>query len=165
MRSEDAISRQFAGKAFLVHVDADAHDRVAHASDLRVQFGENPAELFPAQEQIVGPANIGLERGDLAHRFAHRETGGERKPENVRGRDAGAQQDADVEAGAASGVPAMGSPAAPGGLLVGQIDHALRSALLGLPHGQHIGGVDGREVANVAGKGSAGQRGVRAARS
>ena len=55
----------------------------------------------------------------------------------------------------------MGSPAAAGGLLVSQVNHAFRSALRGLLHCQHIGGVDGREVANVAGKGRSGQRGVK----
>ena len=51
----------------------------------------------------------------------------------------------------------MGAPAAAGGLLVGQVDHAFRSALVCLAHGQHIRGVNGREVANVAGKGRPGQ--------
>ena len=46
----------------------------------------------------------------------------------------------------------MGAPAAAGGLLVGQVDHAVRRAFVCLTHGQYIGGVDGREVANLAGK-------------
>ena len=50
----------------------------------------------------------------------------------------------------------MGAPAAAGGLLVGQVDHAFRSALVGLAHGQYVGGVDGREVANLAGEGRPG---------
>ena len=54
----------------------------------------------------------------------------------------------------------MGAASASRGLLVGQVDHAFRSALLGLTHGQHIGGVDGREIANVAGEGRAGQSSV-----
>src|SRR5580704_12511447 len=52
----------------------------------------------------------------------------------------------------------MSAPAASCGLFAGQIDHTFRSTLVGLTHGQHIGGVNGREVTNVAGEGRAGQR-------
>ena len=41
---------QFAGETFLVHVDADAHHRVAHAGDLGVQLGKDAAEFFLAEE-------------------------------------------------------------------------------------------------------------------
>ena len=54
----------------------------------------------------------------------------------------------------------MRAASAPRGLLVGQVDHALRSTFLSLTHSQGIGGVNGREVANVAGKGRAGQGNV-----
>ena len=54
----------------------------------------------------------------------------------------------------------MGSSTAAGGLLVSQVNHAFRSALGGLVHCQYIGGVNGWEVTNFAGKGGSGQRGV-----
>ena len=63
-------------EAFLVHVDADAHYRVAYAGDLRVQLGKDAAKFFLPEKQIVRPSDIGLERSDLAHRLPHRETSG-----------------------------------------------------------------------------------------
>ncbi len=116
-----------------------------------------PQNFFLPKQQIVGPTDIGFERSDLAHRLTHRETRGQRKPEDIRRRDPRPQQDADVQAGAASRVPAMGSASASCGLLVGQINHPFRSAFLSLTHGQHIRGVNRREVANIAGKRRPGQ--------
>ena len=40
------------------------------------------------------------------------------------------------------------------------VDHAFRSTLIRLAHSQHVGGVDGSEVANIASEGRAGQSGV-----
>ena len=80
-------------------VDADADDDVANARDLGIQFGEDAAEFAWAEEQIVRPAEVGLERGDGLDGAVDGEAGCEREPEDVGGSDAGAKEDADVQAG------------------------------------------------------------------
>jgi len=45
-----------------MNIDADPNHGVADARDLGIEFREDPAEFARAEEQIVGPAQIGLER-------------------------------------------------------------------------------------------------------
>ena len=61
----------------LMHVEADADDGVAHACDFCVQFRKDAAHLAAGEEQIVGPADVWGERGDVAHSGLHGEAGGE----------------------------------------------------------------------------------------
>src|SRR5580700_4979078 len=51
---------EFFRKLRLVDVDADADDGVADACDFGIEFGEDAAEFFAAEEEVVGPAEIGL---------------------------------------------------------------------------------------------------------
>ena len=55
----------------------------------------------------------------------------------------------------------MRTAAAADGLLVRQVDGAALLSLLGLAHGERVGGVDGGEVADFAGKGRAGELAVK----
>src|ERR1700677_4965438 len=51
----------------------------------------------------------------------------------------------------------MGSAATPRGLLIREVDHAFRGVLPGLLHGEHVGRMNGGEVANLACEGSPGK--------
>jgi hypothetical protein len=44
----------------------------------------------------------------------------------------------------------MGSPSPPGSLFICHVNHAFGSAFIRFPHRQYIGGVNRREVANIA---------------
>jgi hypothetical protein len=99
-------------KLWLVDIDADADDRMADAGDFRVELGEDAAKFTRAEEQVIGPAKIGLERGDGADRIVHGESSGEREPEDVGGRDKGTKEDADVEPGAGRRGPRVGAATA-----------------------------------------------------
>ena len=65
MRSDVAMSGEIGGHFRLVHVDADADDGVVDAIGLGVHLGEDAAEFLAADEQVVGPANVG-ERGRVS---------------------------------------------------------------------------------------------------
>ena len=56
----------------------------------------------------------------------------------------------------------MRAASASAGLLVGQVDGAALLSLLGFAHGERVGGINGREVADLAGKGRAGELAVKA---
>ena len=59
-------SFEFGGKAIVIDVDADAYDRVAqHCRCFRLRgdgggLDQNAAALFVVDQEIVGPANIGV---------------------------------------------------------------------------------------------------------
>ena len=106
-------------------VDADADDHMANARDFRVELGEDAAEFPRAEEEIVGPAQVGLQRSDFADRVLRGESGSEREPENVGRGDGGAEEDADVESRRGRRGPCVGAAAAPLCLLVGEEDACL----------------------------------------
>jgi diaminopimelate decarboxylase len=80
-------------------VEPDTHHHVAHARWLGVHLGEDAAELLAAQHQVVGPAQVGTQAGDLLDGALHRQARGQREHQHVAGRDIGTQQDGAIDAG------------------------------------------------------------------
>ena len=143
-----------------MHVDADADDGVANPRDFGIELGEDAGQFASGQQQVVGPADIRRERGDLAYGGLDGEAGGERKPEDVCRRDCGPDKNADIEAGAGGGVPFMRAASASDGLLIGEIDGVALLALFGFAHRERVGGIDDGKVADFSGEGSAGELAV-----
>src|SRR6476659_10592252 len=115
-----------------MYVEAYSDDGVAHACDLGVELGVDATHLAAGEQQIVGPPNVGRERGDVADGILHSEPCSQREPENVGRRDLRPQQDADVKAGACGGVPFVRTASATAGLLVSKVDGAALLRLFGL---------------------------------
>ncbi len=80
---------------------------------------ENASGLARADEKIVGPAEIDSEAGDGVDGIGGGQARGQRKKRQARGGKLRAQKNADVEAFAGGGNPAVIAAAAAGQLLVG----------------------------------------------
>ncbi len=63
----------------MVYIDPDAYHHVADACGLGIHLGQDAAELPAAQQDIVGPAQIGMQAGGLLHGFRDCDAGDQAK--------------------------------------------------------------------------------------
>ncbi len=115
--------------------------------------------LAGAEEDIVGPADVGGERCGGGDGFLCGEAGGEREPEGFVDGKLRRDEGADVETVAGSGVPDVTAAAAAGELLIGDPDAAARTCGGG-GEGKGIGGFHAREVDELVVELCAGEQGV-----
>ncbi len=116
-----------------------------------------PAFAF-ADEQIVGPAQVGGEAACGANGLGRGEARSQWQQRQAGSREVGPQQHADVEALPRSRVPGVVAASAACALLVGEEDGAVRSAGARGVESVSVGGAgDGRE-SQVAGEDGAGER-------
>ena len=150
------------GERGVADVEADTDDGVAEGvgrGGVNGGFYEDAAELFRAEEEVVGPADVGCESGGLGDGGLRGEAGGKRKPKRAGERELRADESGDVNAVAGGGVPGVAGAAAAGGLLVGDEDGVFGEGG-GLCEERGVGGGDGGEVVEAAGKTGGGERGV-----
>ena len=144
------MSASSAGIFGLVDVDADADDGVVDAVGLGVHLGEDAAEFPAADEQIVGPANVGQRVEIFGGGIARGEPRDQREQRRVRGRNRRAQQDAAIDARGFFGCPRAAGAAAAGRLLFGEHDGAVRLARFAEVHGDGVRRIDFEEVVDAA---------------
>ncbi len=130
------------------HVDAHADDDVRQRSGVGLRFSEDTGELAGAthcagrrHHQVVGPLDHDRQPRGGVQAFGHRHTGRQRQGMNpiARMRLVGVEHHRDVEPGAGRRKPVVPAASAPGSLLAGDDQRAIRCALQHQLCGQIVG--------------------------
>ena len=123
----------------MVHVDPDPHHCVRQTLGVGSCFNQNAPGLARANQEIVGPAQIDLERGDGADGIGCGQARSQRQKRQGRGGEPWPKQHAHVEAFADGGDPSVIATAAARQLLVAQVDRAVRRSQASRGHGVTVG--------------------------
>src|SRR6185437_16354151 len=140
----------------MVHIDADANHGMIYPRTFRTHFGEDSRKLLVIEQEIVRPANVSLQTGDLLDRILHRNTCNQRQPQRVTGRERWIQKERAIDPSPTFRMPGMSLAAAARRLLIGKEDRSLRAAfgVAARAHGslrrQRIGGFGLRIMMDIA---------------
>ena len=122
-------------------IDADAHDDpVRRTVGPEGGFRQDAADLFAAQQQVVGPFDAAVQAADLLNGAAHGHCRQRRDHGQRVGAQAGAPQDGQVQAQPRGRLEAAAHAAAARRLAV-RCHHGIDDALRGQPPALGIGGV------------------------
>src|ERR1035438_295754 len=97
-----------------MYIDADADDCEGYGVGLGVRFDQDAADFAGADEEVVGPTEVGVEAGGGMDGGGGGESGSQGHERQAEGRDLRAEKDADVEAAAGGGVPGVACAATAG---------------------------------------------------
>ena len=125
-------------------VDARAHD-----DGVAVTLGQDADQLAITDYEVVRPLEPGGEPGDARDGVDHRDTAGHRDERCLLRRERGPQEDGHEERRPRRRDPSPTSPAAPGGLVIGDRHEALGRTLPRLVEQVAVRRIEGVEPANL----------------
>jgi len=146
------LGAQARRKTPLMQIDANPDHRRRSQTGFCNRLDKNSANFSLANQQIIGPAKIGVERGHFANCEMSSEPGNQRQPDQVRGIEIWPQQHAEIKPLPGLRMPLVIAAPTPCGLFICDIETAVRRAFAGLLERVGVGRIDGAEVMKTLGE-------------
>ena len=81
----------------MVYVESDADNNVTDARSLGIHLRQNTAEFAAAEQNVIGPAQIRMQAGNLFDRFRYRNAGNQRDWQRFSRGTGGTQHDRAID--------------------------------------------------------------------